>query len=83
MSTEARMSRPSKRFVLPYEPEYTAHGGDSPIGRARRPPRARQRTGTVLTPGESQAGPAVDATLRRNKGRAVERERSENLPPHR
>ena len=28
MTTEADMSRPSRRFVLPYEPEYTAHRTD-------------------------------------------------------
>jgi len=28
MTAETDMSRPSKRFVLPYEPEYTAHRTD-------------------------------------------------------
>lgn len=28
MPAEADMLRPSKRFVLPYEPEYTAHRTD-------------------------------------------------------
>lgn len=34
MAAEADMSRPSKRFVLPYEPEYTAHRTDRRTERA-------------------------------------------------
>jgi hypothetical protein len=33
MRIEADVSRPSKRFVLPYEPEYPAHRRDDRVSR--------------------------------------------------
>ncbi len=36
MTAEAAMSRPSKRFVLPYESEYTVHRNDERASRMMR-----------------------------------------------
>jgi hypothetical protein len=46
------MSRPSRRFVLPYEPEYTAHRTDSRVGRAAQLHRFARRivAGPALVP---------------------------------
>jgi len=44
MTAEVDMSRPSKRFVLPYEPEYTAHRTDPDMERVMQLHRlGRQR----------------------------------------
>lgn len=43
------MSRPSKRFVLPYEPEYTVHRTDRRAGRALQLRRLVRRQ--VVSPG--------------------------------
>ena len=46
---EADMSRPSQRFVLPYEPEYTAHRTDRRARRATQLHRLVRRN--VVSPG--------------------------------
>jgi hypothetical protein len=76
MTAEADMSRPSKRFILPYEPEYTAHRTDSRVGRTMRLHRAAQRvTGPNLVP-DAGGGPTSDGGVRRLKGRLAERSAS-------
>lgn len=80
------MSRPSRRFVLPYEPEYTAHRTDSRDGRAvqlRKFARGRV-TGPVLVPDHGVDNePALKGLSPANPRRAFELERSERFPPQR
>jgi hypothetical protein len=82
MAAEADMSRPSKRFVLPYEPEYTAHRTD---GRAAKQGSAAQRAVAefALVRRDSDGGLALDGALRRKASRAVKLERSETFPRQR
>jgi hypothetical protein len=63
---EANMSTRSKRFVLPYEPEYTAHRDDE---RACRVTQLHRKA-------REQAGPAIVPELDEMDGRDVDR----NLP---
>jgi hypothetical protein len=69
MTIEADMSRPSKRFVLPYEPEYTAHRTDRRVGRTMRLHRiaAQGVPGPSLVPAEMGHERAADSTLLRRK----------------
>ena len=70
------MSRPSKRFILPYEPEYTVHRTDRRAGRAMQLRRLVRRH--VISPGlvpgagagESAAG---DETSRRDQAPEFQR----------
>ena len=74
MTTEADMSRPSKRFVLPYEPEYTAHRTDRRISRAMQLHRPAQSVaGPSLVP-DAGGDPVSDEGLRRLKGCSAERD---------
>ena len=80
------MSRPSKRFVLPYEPEYTAHRTDTRIGRAGRLHRCARRlvAGPALVPDHDvDSKPALKGPSPGNPSRAVELERSVSFPQRR
>jgi hypothetical protein len=78
------MSQPSKRFVLPYEPEYTAHRTDRRVGRTAQLHRSPRRVaGPALVPDDVDNEPALDGTARRKSNRAVGLERSEGFPPQR
>ncbi len=78
------MSQPSKRFVLPYEPEYTAHRTDSRIGRTAQLHRsARRVTGPALVPNDVDNEPVLDGTARRKSSQAVGLAHSEGFPPQR
>jgi hypothetical protein len=57
MTAETDMSRPSKRFVLPYEPEYTAHRTDWRTKRAMQLHRLARRQ-HVMRPGLAPNAPA-------------------------
>jgi len=80
MTAEADMSQPSKRFILPYEPEYTAHRTDRHLERIMQLHRLeRQRmTSPSLVPHAcaGEAGPGDGSTAH---GRALEPQRF----PHR
>ncbi|HEY7229028.1 MAG TPA: hypothetical protein VH558_01520 [Pseudolabrys sp.] len=70
------MSLPSKRFILPYEPQYTAHRTDSRVSRTMRLHRVAQRvTGPSLVP-DAGGDSTSDGGLRRLKGRLAERSAS-------
>lgn len=84
-AVEAEMSQPSKRFVLPYEPEYTAHRTDSRIGRAGQLHRSVRRrvAGPALVPDGTDDAPALDGSLPGNSSSRAELLPSEHLPPRR
>ena len=66
MSIEADVSRPSKRFVLPYEPEYMAYRRDDRVSRAAKlHPRLRDEDfSPPIKPGLSPPGrPAGEQKL--------------------
>lgn len=72
MTAEADMPRPARRFVLPYEPEYTAHRTDSRISRAMQLHRTVQRVaGPNLVP-DADGDPISDGALPRLRGRPAE-----------
>ena len=74
------MSRPSKRFVLPYDPEYTAHRTDSRTIRTMRLHRTAQRAaGPSLVPADTDGEAAADGPLRRTEPRRVERRHTASL----
>jgi hypothetical protein len=79
------MSPPSKRFVLPYEPEYTAHRTDCRVGRAVQLHSwtRRRMAGPALAPQDADNEPAFGGTLRRKAGQSVELEPDESFPPRR
>jgi hypothetical protein len=80
------MSRPSKRFVLPYEPEYTAHRTDGRVGRAGQLHRLARRlvAGPTLVPEHVVDGKvALKGPSPGNPSRAVELERSVSFPRRR
>ncbi len=67
MTAEVDMSRPSKRFVLPYEPEYTAHRTDQRAIRTTELHRAARQgaIGPTLVPADPEW--PIDRTSRRGK----------------
>lgn len=67
MSAKPHMSGPSKRFILPYEPEYTGHRSDSRTHRAAQLHRSARRRGAApaLASRDSDNGNARDATPRK------------------
>jgi len=76
MTAEADMLRPSKRFVLPYEPEYTAHRADRRMIRAGELHRAaQQRTMAPAFVPVDPEWPAHEALRRSKRDVALE-------PPH-
>jgi hypothetical protein len=79
------MSRPFKRFVLPYEPEYTAHRTDSRVARAGQVHRSVRRSvaGPPLVPHDAGNEPAPDGPFPGNSIRAVELSPGERFPPRR
>ena len=80
MTAEIDMSRPSKRFVLPYEPEYTAHRTDRHLERIMQLHRLGRQyvmsPGLIPNPAAGGAGPGGSST---GHDRAVELQRF----PHR
>jgi hypothetical protein len=75
------MSRPSKRFVLPYEPEYTAHRS-SRVARSGQPHRSARRwvAGRALVPCGPDNEPGLDGASARKSNPAVELGRGESFP---
>lgn len=73
MIREAYMSQPSRRFVLPYEPEYAAHRTDRRIERAMQLHRLARRH--VMSPSLVPNASAADGGATRHD-RTLEPQRS-------